>query len=92
MNVKLSGISSAHTLYNQDYYLWLEMTVKQLRSQQLQDLYLENLVEEIAARGRSEKRELKSRLVALLTHLLKWKYQQNKPTNIWLNTINEQRR
>jgi Domain of unknown function DUF29 len=39
------------------------------------ELGLDNLVEEIEALNRSEKREVESRLEVLLMHLLKWHYQ-----------------
>jgi hypothetical protein len=33
---------------------------------------VENIAEELESMGRSDKRELESRLEVLLTHLLKW--------------------
>ena len=42
--------------------------------------------------GRSEKRALKSNLLVLLMHLLKYKYQPEKCSNSWLSTIFEHRR
>ena len=41
--------------------------------------------------GKSEKRELKSRLIVLLMHLLKWQYQPEKRSESWRSTITEQR-
>ena len=43
-------------------------------------------------RSKSSKREVFNRLVVLLIHLLKWKYQPARQSNSWLLTINEQRR
>ncbi len=40
---------------------------------------------------KSEKRELKSRLIVLLMHLLKWQYQPEKRSESWRSTITEQR-
>lgn len=79
------------TLYDIDFNLWIEQTVNQLKKGNLKDLDIENLVEEIESMGRSEKREIYSRLKVLLIHLLKWKYQPYKKTSIWIATINEQR-
>ena len=41
--------------------------------------------------GRSEKRELESRLTVLLLHLLKWKYQDVRQCRSWELSIIEQR-
>lgn len=80
------------TLYETDFNLWIEQTVNQLKNGQIQDLDLENLIEEIESMGRSDKREIKTRLIVLIMHLLKWKYQPKKQTTSWIATINEQRR
>jgi len=79
------------TLYEKDFNLWIEQTVNQLKKGNLADLDIENLIEEIDSMGRSDKREIYSRLKVLLMHLLKWKYQPEKPTPSWVNTIDEQR-
>ena len=79
-------------LYDKDFYLWLETTAKQLKAGKLAEVDLVNLIEEIECMGRSEKRALKSNLIVVLMHLLKYKYQPNKRTNSWLSTIFEHRR
>ncbi|QLE56922.1 DUF29 domain-containing protein [Nostoc sp. TCL26-01] len=79
-------------LYDQDFYMWIETTVKQLKEGRFSDVDLENLIEEIESMGRSEKRALESNLVIVLMHLLKYKYQPEKRTNSWLSTIFEHRR
>ena len=84
-------IQSHNQLYHQDFYLWIQATTKLLQEAKFSQLDLENLIEEMQAMGRREKRELRSRLIILLMHLLKWKYQPQKRTDSWLNTINEQR-
>lgn len=81
-----------NSLYEQDFNLWLKTTADLLRKQEFTSLDLENLITEIEAMGRSEKRELYNRLIILLLHLLKWKYQPSHRSNSWLSTINEQRR
>jgi hypothetical protein len=79
-------------LYEQDYQQWLEKTVNLLRDRSFELLDLDNLIEEIEDMGKSSKREVFNRLVVLLIHLLKWKYQPARQSNSWLSTINEQRR
>jgi hypothetical protein len=79
-------------LYNEDFYLWIETTAKQLKNGNFSEIDLANLIEEIESMGRSEKRALKSNLLVLLMHLLKYKYQPKKCSNSWLSTIFEHRR
>ena len=63
--------------YHQDFYGWTQEQAKLLREHRLDELDLENLLEEVESMGKSEKRELESRLEVLLMHLLKWHYQPN---------------
>ena len=79
------------TLYNRDFYLWTKSTAKLLKERNFSEVDIVNLVEEIETLGRSEKRELKNRLIVLLMHLLKWKYQPGKRSESWRSTISEQR-
>ena len=79
------------TLYDTDFNLWIEQTITALKSGDLQTLDLDNLIEEIEAMTRSDKREIFNRLKVLITHLLKCQYQPQKKTNSWIKTINEQR-
>ncbi|MBC5795825.1 DUF29 domain-containing protein [Sphaerospermopsis sp. LEGE 00249] len=80
------------TLYETDYQEWIETTLQHLREQNFHQLDLEHLIEEIEAMGKSDKRELQNRLIILLMHLLKWKYQPANQSSSWLATIDEQRR
>ncbi|WP_228014794.1 DUF29 domain-containing protein [Fortiea sp. LEGE XX443] len=83
------------TLYEQDFYLWIQSTVEVLQAGELEKLDIEHLIEEIHSMGRSEKRELKTRLIILIEHLLKLQYwTEEKECNArgWRNTIVEQRR
>lgn len=79
------------TLYEQDYYLWLETTVRLLRERQLSALDIDNLLAEIEDMGRSEKRAVYSNLKILLMHLLKYSYQPEKRSNSWRASIVEHR-
>ncbi|MGK7932209.1 MAG: DUF29 domain-containing protein [Microcystaceae cyanobacterium] len=80
------------TLYETDYALWLEETAKHLRYGNLASLDIENLLEEIEAMGRSERRAIRRNLEQLLMHLLKWHYQPEKLTNSWKYSIREHRK
>lgn len=79
-------------LYETDFNLWLESTAKLLQERKFDQLDLDNLVEEIEALARRDRRELENRLEVLLAHLLKWQYQPQKRTNSWRLTLLEQRR
>jgi hypothetical protein len=66
------------TLYEQDYYLWIEKTIHLLETNQFSDLDLDNLIEEISDMGKSQRQSLKSYLTRLLEHLLKLAYWQSE--------------
>lgn len=88
----MNKIAESTNLYDTDFNEWVTQTVHLLKSQQFSDLDLENLIEEVEALSRSDKREIRSRLIVLLSHLLKYAYQPDKRSDSWLNTISEQRR
>ncbi len=78
-------------LYETDFYVWTQKQATLLRDEEFAELDVHNLIEEIEAMGRSEKRELASRLQVLLMHLLKWQYQANLRSRRWQSTIRVQR-
>jgi hypothetical protein len=77
------------TLYESDFYLWLENTAQLLKKRQFDVIDYDNLIAEIEGMSRSERGALESNLEKLLMHLLKWKYQPSKRTNSWLYSIAE---
>lgn len=83
---------NSQTLYNRDYLLWLEETIEKLQKKDYKAVDWENLLAEIEAMGRSEKRALESNLIVLLIHLLKWQYQPEKRSGSWERSILEHRR
>ena len=92
MTARLSSINDTDNLYERDYYLWLLHTAKLIREGKFSEVDAANLIEEIEDMGRSEKRALKSNLIVLLLHLLKYKYQSQKISNSWKSSIREHRR
>ncbi len=81
------------SLYERDFALWIEDTVAKLRVKNFCDLDLDNLIEEIESLGKSQRKELKSRLQTLLAHLLKRLYIGiSLDYNGWERTIREQRK
>ncbi len=77
--------------YDADFYKWANTQANLLRSGRFDDADISNIAEEIESMGKSEKRELISRLKILLMHLLKWEYQPALQSKSWQSTIKEQR-
>lgn len=70
--------TSLHTLYEKDYYLWLQMTLEQLKQRKIEDLDWPHLIEEIEALGNEERRKVESYLKQLLIHLLLYRYWESE--------------
>ena len=77
--------------YDKDFYSWTQEQAELLKHGRFSELDIDNLIEEVETMGRSEKRELESRLTVLLLHLLKWKYQDVRQRRSWELSIIEQR-
>ncbi len=84
-------------LYDQDLLLWSEQQAQLLRRRAAGDITNDadvdwlNIAEEIEAVGASQRRELRSRLIRLMQHLLKWNYQPELRSRSWRATIKAQR-
>ena len=79
------------SLYERDFCLWLEQQAALLREGRFGELDLANLVEEIEAMARKDKKAVKSNLVVLLTHLLKHQLQPAQRSSGWRGSIVEHR-
>jgi hypothetical protein len=92
-----NGLMNKHVLkpqltpYETDYAQWCAEQGALLRSGRVDAVDRENLAEEIESLGRSDKREIRSRLKELLLHLLKWHFQPGKRKGGWRASIVEQR-
>jgi hypothetical protein len=78
-------------LYDTDVVAWAWEQAALLRSGQLSAIDALNIAEEIEDVAKNEQRQLGSRLVVLLSHLLKWKYQPSHRGHSWRLTIKAQR-
>jgi Domain of unknown function DUF29 len=78
-------------LYDRDFFAWSRQQAELLRAGRLAEADIEQIAEEIDSMGRTEKRELISRLSVLLLHLLKWRYQPEKRGPTWEASIRVQR-
>ncbi len=79
------------TTYQTDFYSWTQQQATFLKTRQLNKLDFDNLIEEIESMGASERKELDSRLIELLLHLLKWQYQPKRKGSSWEVSIAKQR-
>ncbi|MGI0488983.1 DUF29 domain-containing protein [Pantanalinema rosaneae CENA516] len=79
-------------LYQTDFVHWVETTVEQLRTQNYAAVDWANLIEEIEEMSRRERKSLKSNLIVVLLHLLKWQYQPDCRSGSWRGSMREHRR
>jgi hypothetical protein len=82
-------------IYDEDFYKWLEITIQQVRNQDLDSVDWEHLLEELEALGSEQKHRLESRLLVLFEHLLKlayWEQEREYNQRAWQGTIIEQRK
>ncbi len=78
-------------LYDRDFYAWANEQASLLRKGDLSQADIEHIAEEIESMGKTEKRELISRLTVLLLHLLKWRFQPTLRGKSWRLSVEEQR-
>lgn len=78
--------------YETDIVAWAQEQVRLLRAGHFNALDIGHIAEEIEDVGKSEQRELESRMAVLLAHLLKWQFQPEHRGNSWRRTIKEQRK
>jgi hypothetical protein len=78
-------------LYDRDFYAWSNEQAALLRAGRLGEADIAHIAEEIESMGRTEKRELISRLTILLLHLLKWRFQPAKRAPSWEASVRVQR-
>jgi hypothetical protein len=67
-------------LYDKDFYAWANEQAALLRAGKLGEADIEHIAEEIESLGKTEERELVSRLRVLMLHLLKWRVQPRERT------------
>ncbi len=78
--------------YDGDIIAWANEQARLLRAGLFSQLDIEHIAEEIEDVGKSERRELESRMAVLLTHLIKWQHQPERQGNSWRRTIKTQRK
>jgi hypothetical protein len=79
-------------LYDADFYAWANEQAGLLRAGKFSEADIDHIAEEIESMGKTEKRELVSRLKVLMMHLLKWQFQPTGRSISWRLAVEEQRR
>ena len=75
------------SLHDDDFYAWAQQQAALLRDGRVAEADLAAIAEEIESMGKTEKRELVSRLTVLLLHLLKWQAKPGLRGNSWRLSI-----
>ncbi|MGB5595929.1 MAG: DUF29 domain-containing protein [Crocosphaera sp.] len=86
----ISQNSRLSQLYEQDFVLWVDETVKHLYNQDLEQIDWPHLIEEIEGLGREQRHKVDSYLVQLLIHLLLycyWETEKERCQRGWENKI-----
>lgn len=78
-------------LYQHDFNEWIYQQIHLLKQGKVNEIDVEHLIEELEDMGKSNLRELESRFVILIAHLLKWQFQPTGQSNSWRSSISEQR-
>lgn len=73
--------------YRNDFYAWTQEQAALLKEEEFTEVDWQNLIEEIESMGRSEQKELESRLSLIIMHLLKMQYQPQRRGRSWATTI-----
>ena len=79
-------------LYEEDETAWLEAMAALAADGRHAEMDYRHLSEYLTDMAKRDRREVFSRLIVLLSHLLKWEYQPERRSGSWRGTIREQRR
>jgi len=78
-------------LYEYDFNEWIVQQIALLKQGRTNEIDAIHLITELEEMGKSHLRELESRFIILIAHLLKWQFQPNQQSSSWRGSINEQR-
>lgn len=84
-------LNELQKVYDKDFYSWTMENATLLRQRKFSEIDIEHIAEELESMGKSDKRELASRLAVLIAHLLKWQFQPTMRSTSWKLTIKAQR-
>jgi len=78
-------------LYEADETAWLDATADLIRAGRVEQIDAGTLAEYLTDMARRDRREATSRLAVLLAHLLKWRFQPDRRSGSWRETVEVQR-
>jgi len=81
----------ARARYDTDTVAWAEQQADALRRRATNEIDWDNVAEEINDLARSDRREIRNRLVVICTHLLKWAHSPGEAPSSWRGSIQEAR-
>ena len=84
--------TSLEALYEQDETAWLEIMAALAAHQRHEEMDMPHLSEYLTDMAKRDRREVFSRPITLMAHLLKWQLQPDNRSKSWRGTIREQRR
>lgn len=76
-------MSKLATEYERDFNAWIQQHITLLKQGRVTEIDVEHLILELEEMGKSHLRELESRFIILIAHLLKWQFQLKQLTNKW---------
>jgi transposase len=76
-------MSNLSELYQTDYSAWALRQAELLRAGHYAELDIDHLLQELGDMSKSDRRELESRLLTLIAHLLKWQFQYQTLSERW---------
>ncbi len=76
-------MSNLATEYDRDFNAWIQQHITLLKQGRVNEIDVEHLIIELEDMGKSNLRELESRLVILIAHLLKWQFQLKSLNELW---------
>jgi Domain of unknown function DUF29 len=77
--------------HKSDFFAWTQDQAALARARSSNAFDWDNVALELDALGKAETRELRSKFVVLIAHLLKWMFQPERQSRYWANTIANQR-
>ena len=79
------------TAYDLDFHDWALAQADAIRRRSANEIDWNNIAEEVESLGRSQRSRLRSHLVVLLLHLLKWEHQPERRGRSWRDSVREAR-
>lgn len=91
MIAKRQTAAPLQRLYQEDETAWLEQTARLIRTRKYENLDYVHLAEFLTDMAKRDRREVQSRLVELMMHLLKWEHEPDRRSGGWTRSILHQR-